>query len=254
MLTLTDRLVGHRFATILTEAGAVNCRSPSPAGNHAYHGPPSEEPGRNDMVDETRPTTSASGGRERILEEALGRFLEAGYAAVSMQQIADASGVTKATLYHHFRDKEDLFFEAMRTGFLRSHEAMQHAALTGETVRERLIHFASYLFSSEHTDLNRLFGDFHQHVSPERRAAFWQTFQRPWTYLEAPIGAAIEHGELAPGDPALIARVVFTALAGQLQIARFEENLPSLDDAVATAIVDMLLDGMRAKDSPSGEV
>lgn len=198
-------------------------------------------------MDETRTTTSASGGRERILQEALGRFLEAGYAAVSMQQIADASGVTKATLYHHFRDKEDLFFEVMRMGFLRSHDMLQRSTMTGDSLRDRLINFASYLFSSERTDLNRLFGDFHQHVNPERQAVFWQTFQRPWTYLEEPIATAIAKGELAPGNPALIARVIFTALVGQLQIARFEEGIPAPDDALAAVIIDMLLDGVRAK-------
>lgn len=200
-------------------------------------------------MEESRATSSATGGRERILQEALGRFLDAGYAAVSMQQIADASGVTKATLYHHFRDKEDLFFEVMRMGFLRSHDTLQRAVLTGATLREQLIRFGSYLFSSERTDLNRLFGDFHQHVDPERQATFWQTFQRPWTYLEEPIAAAIVRGEVVPGDASLMARVIFTALAGQLQIARFEDDVPPPDDAVATDVVDMLLDGIRSRSS-----
>lgn len=198
-------------------------------------------------MDESQVTPSASGARERILQQALSLFLDAGYAAVSMQQIADASGVTKATLYHHFRDKEDLFFEVMRMGFRRSQDILQRRISMGETIRERLLHFASYLFSSERTDLNRLFGDFHQHVSAERQATFWQTFQRPWSYLEAPLAEAIERGELAPADPALMARVIFTALAGQLQIARYEECVSPPDDALGVTIVDMFLDGARPR-------
>lgn len=188
---------------------------------------------------------STTGARDRILQEAFSRFIEAGYATVSMQQIADAAGITKATLYHHFRDKEDLFFEVMRTGFLRSQDTMNHQMESGKTLQEQLNRFASYIFSSERADLNRLFGDFHQHVAPERQATFWATFKRPWTYLEAPIAAAIERGELRQGDPSVIARVFFSAMAGQLQIARFEESVPEPDDALAAEIVDILLNGLR---------
>ena len=51
-------------------------------------------------------------GRERILEEAREQFVAYGYAGVTMQRIADAIGVTKAALYYHVADKEELFAEA----------------------------------------------------------------------------------------------------------------------------------------------
>ena len=47
--------------------------------------------------------------RARILSEARSLFLEAGFAETSMQDIAGASGLTKAALYYHFRDKYELF-------------------------------------------------------------------------------------------------------------------------------------------------
>lgn len=164
-----------------------------------------------------------------------------------MQQIADAAGVTKATLYHHFQDKEDLFVEVMQEGFMRSQEVLARTVDTGQSLRERLMAFASYLFSPERADLNRLFGDLHQHVSPERQAAFWKAYQRPWTYLEGPITDGIASGEIAPGDPTLIARVCFTAFAGQMQIARFEPEAPYPDATIAEQIVDMLLNGLRPR-------
>ena len=47
--------------------------------------------------------------RNRLLDAAEGLFLENGYAATAMEQIAQAAGVTKAAIYRHFSGKEDLF-------------------------------------------------------------------------------------------------------------------------------------------------
>jgi AcrR family transcriptional regulator len=164
-----------------------------------------------------------------------------------MQQIAGSAGITKATLYYHFRDKEDLFFEVMRAGFLASQEKLAHTVTEGQTLREQLIAFAGYLFSDERADLHRLFLDLQQHVSADRQAEFWRTFQRPWCYLEETIRAAMARGEVAPGDPMLIARVCYSAFAGQMQIARFHDSTPYPDAALAEEIVDMLLNGLRPR-------
>ncbi len=46
---------------------------------------------------------------EAILEGAMQEFLAHGYTATSMARIAAAAGVSKATVYSHFQDKERLF-------------------------------------------------------------------------------------------------------------------------------------------------
>lgn len=46
---------------------------------------------------------------EQILKGALSQFLQYGYLSTSMDKIAEASGVSKQTLYTHFGDKESLF-------------------------------------------------------------------------------------------------------------------------------------------------
>ena len=52
--------------------------------------------------------------RQRIVETARALFVERDYASVSMQQIADATGLRKASLYHHFKSKEELGVAAAR--------------------------------------------------------------------------------------------------------------------------------------------
>jgi AcrR family transcriptional regulator len=47
--------------------------------------------------------------RSALLIAARGLFSERGFAAVSTEEIVQAAGVTRGALYHHFRDKQDLF-------------------------------------------------------------------------------------------------------------------------------------------------
>ena len=54
-------------------------------------------------------TTESPAVRERILEEATALFVASGYRGISMREIASEVGMTKAALYYHFRDKEQLF-------------------------------------------------------------------------------------------------------------------------------------------------
>lgn len=192
-------------------------------------------------------TTAPAGGRERILREATEKFVAGGYAAVSMQQIADAAGVTKATLYHHFRDKEDLFLEVMRLGMRRAQDQFAVAAASGATLREQLIAVAMHHFGSERADLQRLFADLHQHAGEEGKRAFAATCEPPWTFLEPVIAAAVDRGEIAPVDPGFASRVILGAIASQMQAARYNRDLPAPDAALAEQIVDLLLTGLAPR-------
>ena len=51
--------------------------------------------------------------RERILTEAAMRFVASGYHAVSMREIAEGVGASKASIYYHFTDKESLLLAIM---------------------------------------------------------------------------------------------------------------------------------------------
>src|SRR6185369_14684202 len=55
--------------------------------------------------------------QDRLLEEALRLFALRGVDAVGVQEIVDASGVTKPTLYHHFGSKDGLVKALLDRGF-----------------------------------------------------------------------------------------------------------------------------------------
>lgn len=53
--------------------------------------------------------TKSEAKSEAILKGAITEFLQNGYAGTSMDKVAKSAGVSKATVYSHFGDKENLF-------------------------------------------------------------------------------------------------------------------------------------------------
>lgn len=64
-------------------------------------------------MEQTKPTRAdrqlSPEKAEAILEGGMQEFLAHGYAGTSMDRVAIAAGVSKATVYSHFQDKEGLF-------------------------------------------------------------------------------------------------------------------------------------------------
>ena len=57
----------------------------------------------------------AAARRNQLLEVALERFAGRGFHETSMEDIADAAGVTKPVLYQHFQSKQQLFLELLES-------------------------------------------------------------------------------------------------------------------------------------------
>ncbi|HET6965117.1 MAG TPA: TetR family transcriptional regulator [Acidimicrobiales bacterium] len=66
-------------------------------------------------IGELRQRMPAAARRSQLLEVALDRFAAGGYHETSMEEIADAAGVTKPVLYQHFHSKQELFRELLDT-------------------------------------------------------------------------------------------------------------------------------------------
>jgi AcrR family transcriptional regulator len=78
------------------------------------------------------------GQREMILSNAAQLFAQRGYAGTSMNEVAAACGVSKATLYHYVRDKHDLAVRIAEEHVLRLEAVVEEVLREHETPDDRL--------------------------------------------------------------------------------------------------------------------
>ena len=65
--------------------------------------------------------------RRRLLDAALPVFASHGFEAATLDQVAEAAGLTKGAIYSNFASKDDLFFAMMNEQALRRAEAVRTA-------------------------------------------------------------------------------------------------------------------------------
>ena len=94
---------------------------------------------QNESVARVTRAESKERTRQRLLAEAQRLFRERGYAATSLEQIADAAEVTKGAIYGHFASKEDLMLSALEAAPAPDYSATLNNE--SQPLRERLAAF-----------------------------------------------------------------------------------------------------------------
>ena len=201
------------------------------------------------MPTATRTTNAveATEGRDRVLNHARALFVERGFDGVSMQQIADAAGLTKAALYYHVRDKEDLFGHVMRREIDRVRLGLAAAVEAEGDLRPQLERMARQIFASVQSDFGRLMMDVKEHVSAARREAIGCQPDPPYDILRPRLEAAVAAGEIRDDvDLDLVVALFFGMVFSQVQLAKLGGPEPPADGVAAT-IVDVLFDGIAPR-------
>jgi AcrR family transcriptional regulator len=92
--------------------------------------------------------------RQRLLAEAQRLFRERGYAATSLEQIAEAAEVTKGAIYGHFASKEDLMLSALEAAPTPDYSTTLDDQ--SRPLRERLAEFSRAVAAEEPGDAEEL--------------------------------------------------------------------------------------------------
>src|SRR5450759_4161068 len=89
----------------------------------------------------------AAGRREAIIEAALDEFIARGFTAARLDDVAKRAGVAKGTIYLHFKDKEALFEELIRTALVPLIGRLHAPPPIGGSVRDAVEGFAKNFIS-----------------------------------------------------------------------------------------------------------
>jgi AcrR family transcriptional regulator len=159
----------------------------------------------------------------QVLDAALELFAARGIEATSMDAIALASGVSKATIYKHWADKHALCLEAM--AYLLGQDQPRPAFESGD-VRADLIALLSYQPPRQHSDLpKRIMPHLWAYASrnPSFGAAWRERFvEPPRAQLMQLLERGIARGQLPRG---LDRAVALALLLGPLMYCRVLERI-----------------------------
>lgn len=179
---------------------------------------------------------------EEVLERAMRRFWAHGYDGTSIQDLVEATGINRASLYGTFGDKERLFAAAVDHYLARvSAERLAILERDGPASAAIRAYFDDLLAfaSGEGRGLGCLLTNtavelapHHPEVALRIRAAFAQ--------VEDAFARTIERGQrdgdIAPGDPQKLARFLTALVHGLRVLIRSRTGPERLRDVVETGL------------------
>ena len=181
--------------------------------------------------------------RERLRTEATHQFVERGYDGTSMQQIADACGVTKAALYYHYAGKAELLLDIV-DGYLDRVASVVTAAgeASGAAAQLEAVVRGLLTLPGDSRAVMRLAMHDLQHLPDAERAAFAaayrQRFLQPLTDI---VAAGMAIGEFTRRDPTTVLWVLLGALYPFVSGRQMADEAQAVDD-----VIGVLLHGLTA--------
>ncbi len=185
--------------------------------------------------------------REQLLSTAVTVFAEHGYHATSMNDVAEAAGVTKPVLYQHFSSKRELFVELLTEIGDELRETIAKATADAAGPRQQIEHgFRAYFrYVGESTDAFRvLFG------SGARRDPEFASFARA---VEASIAEAIAELIVVDGEPVAQRLLLAHSIVGMTEAASrhwlAHDREPDVD-VLAAQLSQLAWSGLRGVRTP----
>jgi TetR/AcrR family transcriptional repressor of nem operon len=169
--------------------------------------------------------------RNEVLERAMSAFWMRGYSATSMQDLVEATGINRASLYASYRDKHSLFLEALRL-YARSIHFQRLADFEQrypplEAIRQTLLAFTPRPAApggNRGCFLTNTALELSGH-DPMARKVVAQAQQQTQAFFERMLRKAKRQGALAPGvKPAAAAEALLASLLGLAVLNRSQPD------------------------------
>lgn len=183
--------------------------------------------------------------RAAILEAAQRLFMQDGFRGISMRQIAEAVGVTKAALYYHFRDKEELFVAIVEQYLLAMSSLIDEVVAGAPGAREQVGELVRRILSQppEQRSIIRLASQEIGNIGPHNRARFLAMYHDQFVgRITALLAAGMARGELRAIDPNLATWTLLGMMYPYFHPSPPTQALPPA--AVITQLLQIYFDGI----------
>jgi len=154
------------------------------------------------------------GARAKAIHETAVRlFQEKGFHATSVQDIADAVGLQKGSLYHYISSKEELLGRIVAEGMLGYAHGLEQILSRPGTARERLERAVRHHVAliAENTAIYAVFLREWPALEPDLRQRVGDSLRRYQSLFERTIEEGIRRGEFRPANPRLAAMAILGA-------------------------------------------
>ncbi|MCA0754155.1 TetR/AcrR family transcriptional regulator [Paenibacillus sp. N4] len=182
---------------------------------------------------------------QQILRTAAYLFMEQGFEKVSLEGVAQACGVTKASVYYYFNNKGVLFTECLL--FVLKIACDQTAEImNGEGgLRERLLQVAVRHMKNAHLEFETMMREASSGLSEEQITKIRLSEQAIHQLLAEAFSKAMDEGEIVRCDSLLLAHA-FTAV---LAVKNRKEiiNVHKSVEQAAEEIVKLLWTGLQPR-------
>lgn len=189
--------------------------------------------------------------RQRIMQAAFEAFGESGYSETSMDDIVKRSGLSKGTLYWHFKNKQELFLATIAMVMKEWDEQLVLLADAEGSAEDRIRTFFSQAGATYGTNKNLigLMVDafFQSYQIEEAKTVIQDIYTQFVSHIGRIIQQGIDDGEFRAVDPHLVAVSLLAGGDGVSIYALFE---PGWDMPKAlNTLTDLILRGLRKAES-----
>ncbi|WP_019376689.1 TetR/AcrR family transcriptional regulator [Virgibacillus halodenitrificans] len=194
---------------------------------------PSRPLGRPKSTQQKQPTN------ELILQAASTLFMENSFADVSMDDVASASNVTKATVYYYYKTKSDLYTDAMVKLMYRVRKQIIELLRQPIELKTKLQQVAEvYLQIAVHLDMDFFIQNAKSMLDHDQIKAIHTAEDYMYEGMEEVFEEAIANGEIRQVNPAFTVHSYISLLnAGNYQNANGDTLFTNSQEA-AKEIVD----------------
>ncbi len=172
--------------------------------------------------------------KEQIIKEARALFSRLGFRKCTTEDIASACGLTKAALYHYFRNKEQIFTEVVnREGSLLVSE-IRKAIDAHSSPEDRLRAFIMTRFEKIKSLLNlyRISQAMGRELLPAAEECRTKFFEQESEMLVAILKDGVKKGEFRKIRADLVARTVIAAFKGIESYFLLSEDTQTVAEAM----------------------